>query len=452
MSKSETVGKENVKTYDIRDFGAVGNGTTSNTKAINQAIIEASEGMTNGIMNRAIVEISDGIWLTGPIIMRSNVELHLSDNAVILFDKNPEEFPLIVTDYEGIERIRTMSPIFAENAENIAITGKGKIEGSGHLWRPVKEFKMTKKQWAKLLEESPYVVDSKEGGVWMPSKSAYDGRGQGELYPEDENALEKAAPFYDFYRPVMLNFKHCKNVLLQNVTIQNSPAWAVHLYFCEEVKVQEITVLNPYHAQNGDGIDIESCKNVEVAYSRFQVGDDGICIKSGKNAKARAIKGPSENIHIHHCYVGQSHGGFVVGSEMSRGVRNVLVEDCTFIDADVGVRFKSALGRGGVVEDIQIRRINMVNIKEEAFIFTMDYVHNIMDYIVEDELNSDDSDIPYFRNIEISDCNCINAKIGVRVKGLEGRTDTISDIRFINCNIVAKNADKLDNCAKIVLS
>lgn len=428
----------------IAEFGAVGDGITSNTLCFKKAIERAT-----GIGGTVIVP--DGIFLTGPIELLSNVELYLSDNAVILFDKNQEEYPLIVTDYEGIERIRALSPIYANNAKNIAITGNGTIEGSGHLWRPVKQFKMTERQWKKLLEESPYVVESNEGGVWMPTKSSYDGRMMGEVYPEEKMALERCKPYYDFYRPVMVSIKNCKNVRMDGVRIQNSPAWAVHLFFCEDVRINRVTVENPYHAQNGDGIDIESCKNVEVSYCHFHVGDDGICIKSGKNAKARQIPGKSENIHIHHCFVGQSHGGFVIGSEMSRGVCNVLVEDCTFIDADVGVRFKSALGRGGVVENITIQRINMVNIKEEAFVFTMDYVHNIMDYIVRDELSGNDSDIPYFRKVLVKDCTCTAAKQGIHIKGLENTTPTITDIVFENCNIQAKVENTFEFCANIAI-
>lgn len=429
---------------NILECGAVGDGVTSNTRVFRTAITEAAK-------NGGRVIVPDGIFLTGPIELVSNVELHLSDNAVILFDKSKEEYPLIVTDYEGIERIRTRSPIYADNASNISITGKGTIDGSGHLWRPVKEFKMTERQWKKLLEKSPYVVESSEGGVWTPTESAYEGRKQGELYPEDEDALRRAAPYYDFYRPVMVSLKHCRKVRIDGVRIQNSPAWAIHLYFCENVLVNNVVVENPYHAQNGDGIDIESCNGVEVAYCKFHVGDDGICIKSGKNAKARRIPGKSQNIHVHHCFVGQSHGGFVVGSEMSRGVSDVVVEDCTFIDADVGVRFKSALGRGGVVENITVRRINMVNIREEAFIFTMDYVHNIMDYVVEDELSGDQSDIPYFRDIHISDCTCVHAERGICIKGLECDETAISNITFENCKIIANKPDEMIHCTNIIM-
>ena len=143
--------------FDIRDYGAVGDGVTSNTQMFKDAICAAAE-----CGGRVLVP--DGIWLTGPIELLSGVELHLSDNALITFSKNKEEYPLIVTDYEGIKRIRTQSMIYADNAKDIAITGKGTIDGNGHKWRPVKQFKMTKRQWNELLEKSPYVIESSEGG------------------------------------------------------------------------------------------------------------------------------------------------------------------------------------------------------------------------------------------------------------------------------------------------
>ena len=380
--------------FDIRDYGAVGDGVTSNTQMFKDAICAAAE-----CGGRVLVP--DGIWLTGPIELLSGVELHLSDNALITFSKNKEEYPLIVTDYEGIKRIRTQSMIYADNAKDIAITGKGTIDGNGHKWRPVKQFKMTKRQWNELLEKSPYVIESSEGGVWVPTKTVFDGRNAGEYYPDDEEALEKASQYYDFYRPVMVSLRHCSRVLIEDVTLENSPAWNVHPYFCHDLTVRNAVISNPYYAQNGDGIDVDSCERVEIHHCSFNVGDDGICIKSGKNKEARKILGPSKDIYIHNCYVGFSHGGFVIGSEMSRGVSNVLVEDCTFVNSDVGVRIKSALGRGGIVENIEIRRVNMLNIKEEAVILNMDYVHNIMDYVVEDEKTGNDEDVNTMVSVDI---------------------------------------------------
>lgn len=428
--------------YVITRYGAVSGGEVSNTEAFAQAMEAASK-------SGGKLVVPDGIWLTGPIELKSGVELHLEDNAVIVFDKNPEEYPLMVTDYEGIKRIRAKSPIWAEGANDIAITGKGVIEGSGHLWRPVKEFKMTARQWKELLKQSEYVIDSKEGGIWVPTKSVYEGREHGEVFPDHEGALDEAAPFYDFYRPVMVSLRHCKRVLIEGVLLQNSPAWCLHPYFCEDVTVRNIRISNPYYAQNGDGIDVESCKNVEVCYSNFSAGDDAICIKAGKDKEARKITGPCENIHIHHCYVGYGHGGFVIGSEMSRGVRNVLVEDCSFANSDVGIRLKSAMGRGGVVEDIYIRNINMVNMKKEAVVMTMDYVHNLMDYHDPVVQSNDEEDVPKFRNIYVENCVCRGAEMPVRICGLLGRSDTIREIYFKNCDFMAEKENLLKDCENI---
>lgn len=190
---------------------------------------------------------------------------------------------------------------------------------------------------------------------------------------------------------------------------------------------------------------------MEVCHSVFNAGDDAICLKAGKDKEARQIEGPCTNIHIHHCYAGYCHGGFVVGSEMSRDVRNVLVEDCTFMNSDVGVRLKSAMGRGGVVEDIYIRNINMINIKKEAFVISMDYVHNLMDYYDEVVVSDDEEDIPHFRNIYVSNCTC-NADMAVRVAGIEGRSDTISGIFFEGCDMTADRENILKDCERIVIN
>lgn len=432
----------NKQDYNIMDFGAKSGGVFSNTKAISTAVEQASK--TGG---RVIVP--DGIWLTGPIELKSGVELHLEDNAVIIFDKNPEEYPLLETDFEGIKRIRATSPIWADHANDIAITGKGVIDGSGHLWRPVKHFKVTERKWNGLLQKSPYILGNDEGGMWVPSETIFEGRNYGEVFPDHEGALEEAAPYYDFYRPVMVNLKHCKRVLIEDVQLQNSPAWCLHPYFCEDLTVKGVRINNPYYAQNGDGIDIESCKNVEVCYCNFTTGDDGICIKSGKDKEARKITGPCENIHIHHCFVGHSHGGFVIGSEMSRGVRNVLVEDCTFMDSDIGIRMKSTIGRGGVVENITMRRINMVNMLQEAVIMTMNYVHHNINYDEPVQESEDPEDIPVFFDMLVEDCSCKGAKVGVKIAGLTGKPYTIRNVTFKKCEFIADKSNELYDCEGI---
>ncbi len=418
--------------FDIRKYGAVPGGKVSNTAAFKAAVEDAAK-------QGGRVIVPNGIWLTGPIVLLSNVELHLSDNAVILFDKSREEYPLRITDYEGIRRIRTVSQITAENAENTAITGNGTINGNGHLWRPVKQFKVTERQWKTLLDQSGYVIESREGGIWVPTKTVFDGRFAGEIMPDsyenEEEVLALAAPYYDFYRPVMLSFRNCRKVLIEGVHLQNSAAWCIHPYFCEDLTVRHVSVSNPYYAQNGDGIDVDSCSRVHIHNCDFQTGDDGICLKSGKDREARKLKKACENVLINDCKVGQSFGGFVVGSEMSRGIRNVLVRNCTFIDSDTGIRFKSAMGRGGIVEDIFMEDIQMVNIRNEAVLITMDYVHNLMDYHDPVVQSSDPEDIPEFRNIYFERCVCPDKTAHIKIKPLNGYPDSVHDVYFKDCDL-----------------
>ena len=416
--------------YDIRDYGAVSGGRQSNTEAFRKAFAAAAK--TGGQ-----VLVPDGIWSTGPIELLSNTELHLSDNAVILFSKSKEEYPLVITDFEGIRRIRAISPIHAEHAENIAITGRGTINGCGHLWRPVKEWKMTERQWKKLLEQSPYVIESKEGGVWVPAKSIYDARYLGEVFPGDceseEEALARAEPFYDFYRPVLVSLRWCRKILIEGVHLQNSAAWNTHPWFGEDLTIHDVTVNNPYHAQNGDGFDIDSCNRVLIHHCDLQTGDDGICLKAGKDKEARKLRKPCENVLIHDCRVGQSHGGFVIGSEMSRGIHNVMVRDCTFIDSDTGITFKSAMGRGGTVENITMRNILMVNIKTTAVKISMDYVHNQMDYFDPVVQSNDPEDIPEFKDLFFENCICPDETAEVIIRPLSGVPLSIHDVSFKDC-------------------
>jgi polygalacturonase len=418
--------------YNILDFGAVAGCRVPCTEAFARAIEKASE-------KGGRVIVPNGIFLTGPIVLLSGVELYLEDNAVIIFTKSREDYPLMDTDFEGIRRIRARSQISADHAENIAITGRGTINGSGHLWRPVKQWKVTERQWQALLERSDHMIESREGGVWVPSGTIYEARYAGEVFPGDteseEKDLEKAAPFYDFYRPVMVSLRHCRKVLIEGVHLQNSAAWNLHPYFCEDLTIRDVEINNPYYAQNGDGIDVDFCRRVHIHHCTLQTGDDGICLKSGKDREARKLLKPCEDVLIHDCKVGQSHGGFVIGSEMSRGVRNVLVRDCTFIDSDVGIRFKSALGRGGVVEEIYLRDIQMVNIRKEAVIITMDYVHNQMDYFDAVSTSSDPEDIPEFKNIYFERCICSDESPGTVVRGLEGCPGTVHDVYFKDCRV-----------------
>lgn len=348
----------------ISDYGAVGDGRTTNTQAI-AAAIDALVAKGGG---RVVVPA--GLWLTGPIVLRSHVELHLEKGALLQFSDRREDYPLIRTYYEGREGWRCQSPLSANGAEHIAVTGAGVIDGAGQVWRPVKREKLTASQWKTLLA-SGGVTDADER-IWYPSEAALRGN-------TDRKALQSSDPkvaetLRDFLRPVLLSFVGCRYVKLEGVTFQNSPAWCLHPLLCEDLIVRGVQVRNPWYAQNGDGLDVESCRNVLIEDSNFDVGDDAICLKSGRDAEGRRRGRPTERVLVRRCAVYHGHGGFVVGSEMSGGVRDVTVENCLFVGTDVGLRFKSTRGRGGVVERIRVSGIRMMRTSGEGIIFDLYYM------------------------------------------------------------------------------
>lgn len=426
----------------ITDYNAVPGGTVSNTVAINNAI----KALAN--LGGGTVIVPKGIWLTGPITLKSNINLHLEKGAFITFDKNPEEYPVILTDYEGQPRLRAVSPIHAFDEENIAITGDGVIDGNGHEWRPLKKFKITNKQWEARKEKSPYFIETEEGGIWYPTKTSYEGCLVGEPSLDDPDAIAKATPYYDHYRPVMTNLVRCNKILIEGVTLQNSPAWNLHPLLCTNLTLRNAFIRNDSFAQNGDGLDLESCRFVDIYNVKFDVGDDAICMKSGKNAIARKIAVPTEHVRIRDCVVYHGHGGFVVGSEMSRGIRDVVIENCLFIGTDTGIRFKSAIGRGGVVEDITIKDIQMTDIATDAIIFTMGYVLYHLDHEKSDQPEEIlEEDIPEFKNITIRDVNCIRAGQAIKIEGLEQLP--IHDLTLENVYIQAKKGIEIKNANQI---
>lgn len=426
------------KTFDIRDYKAVAGGVVSNTKAIKDAIVAAHEAGGGKVV------IPAGIWLTGPIEILSNVNLHAERGAVVLFSDNREEYPLIKTNYEGTARIRALSPIYSFHQENIAITGEGVFDGNGQLWRPVKKTKTTAAQW-KELEAKGGVIGGADKGkfMWFPEQSGHDGYYRKDILPDEENALERAEAFYKFYRPVMVSIQNCKKVLLRGVTFQNSPAWNVHPLFCEHFTMEDVSVRNPWWASNGDGIDLESCRYANITRCSFDVGDDAICMKSGKNAEARKTVFPTEYVTIRDCTVYHGHGGFVAGSEMSRGLRNIRVENCSFLGTDIGIRFKSTLGRGGVVENISFNNIQMVDIPKQAVLFTMAYAGAMNAEEIDPE------DIPEFKNVYIKNATCQGARQAIQVDGLVQLP--IHDIYFEDCTFVAEKGIRLQMAENISL-
>jgi polygalacturonase len=436
------------KKFNVVDYGAIGDGKTMNTEAIAKAIAACAKAGGGKVV------IPAGIWLTGPIQLKSNLNLHVEKGTLVIFSPNRQDYPLIDTWFEGRPEYRCMSPIFGENLENIAITGAGIFDGSGEAWRPVKKFKMTEMQWKELLA-SGGVVDQKGSTRW-PSEAAMNGAEylenlQKNNTPPRREDYEKVR---DYLRPVLLQLSRCKKVLLDGPTFQNSPAWNLHPLMSENLTIRNITVRNPWYSQNGDGLDLESCRNVAVYNCNFDVGDDAICLKSGRDEAGRRRGMPTENVQIYDCVVYHGHGGFVIGSEMSGGVKNIEIRDCTFIGTDTGLRFKSTRGRGGVVENIYIKRIFMKDIPAAAITFNMFYSGQApiaepgqaTGFDAEQAIPVSEK-TPQFKNIFISDVIARGAAQAVELLGLPEMP--LHNIELSNVSISAQkgligvNADQV---------
>ena len=230
---------------------------------------------------------------------------------------------------------------------------------------------MTANQWKGLLKSGGVLSD--EGDVWYPTARSKSGDARDNFNVTQFDTKEEYEAVRDFLRPVLVSVVNCKKVLFDGPTFQNSPAWNLHPLMSEDVILRNLTIRNPWYSQNGDGLDLESCKNVLIYNNRFDVGDDAICIKSGKDKDGRERGMPTENVIIKNNVVYHGHGGFVVGSEMSGGVKNIHVSDCVFMGTDIGLRFKSTRGRGGVVENVYISNIDMIDIPAEPIRFNLFY-------------------------------------------------------------------------------
>lgn len=425
-------------TFSIINYGAKADGITLNTKSIDDAIIACNK---NG---GGVVLVPKGFWLTGPVVLQSNVNLYIAKDALLQFTADKTQYKLVEGNYEGLPAYRNQSPLSANNAENIAITGEGIADGNGGEWRAVNHDKVSETEWKALLEKGGIVKE--DSSVWYPSESYV--RGTKTKSPGVIVAGKPIAGYdsiKDFLRPNLLVFTRCKKVLLEGVTFQNSPAWCLHPLMCENLTVRNVYAKNPWYAQNGDGIDVESCSNVLIEGSTFDVGDDGICIKSGRDVEGRKRGMPTQNVEVRNCVVYHAHGGFVIGSEMSGGARDIYVHDCTFIGTDIGLRFKTVRGRGGVVERIYASNINMKDIVTEAILLDMYYFAPpaVKDGIPQVEFQPVSEATPSFKDFYFNNIVCNGARGAVFIRGLPEM-----HISNINLNNITLQADKGIECSE----
>jgi polygalacturonase len=418
------------RTVSLADCGAIGDGKTLNTETIAKGI--ASLARRGG----GKLVVPPGIWLTGPIRLQSNIDLHLEAGALLQFTPDYKQYPLTVLDVKGEKEVDSTSPIFGENLENIAITGRGVIDGSGDAWRPVKKSKLTKTQW-KAFTKSGVIDES--GSTWWPSREAMEGGKLVEQLRKNHSLkLEEYEPAHQYLRPKLVKLINCHRVLLEGVTFQNPPNWTLNPTLCENLTIRNVTVHNAEAAQNSDALDLESCRNVVVRDSTFDVGDDGICLKSGRDAVGRRIGVPTEDVLIENCVVYHAHGGFTIGSEMSGSVSNVVVNNCTFMGTDIGLRFKSTRGRGGVVENIHIKNVRMTDIPAEAISFNMYYggkaPHDSRGELADIERKTVpvNEETPQFRDIHIEDLQNVSITAERGMTWMDAEGITLKNVEILN--------------------
>ena len=395
----------NDRDFNIANYGAKGDGKFDNNAIINNAILECNK------LGGGRVVVPSGIFLcNGPINLKSNVNLHLKENAVIKFGTEPNYYlPVVLTRFEGIEYYNYSPLIRAYEQENIAVTGKGILDGQANndnWWR-----------WS----------GSKNDGWEKGMPSQLDSTSVPLLRKMNQNnvSVEKRIFGKNHYqRPNFIQPLKCKNVLISGVTFLDSPMWFIHPVECENIIIKGVTVIGD--GPNNDGCNPESSKDVLIEDCYFKTGDDCIAIKSGRNNDGRRIAKPSENIIIKNCKMEDGHGGVVIGSEISGGCRNVFVEDCKMDSPHLlrAIRIKTNKHRGGVIENIYVRNITIGEVSEAVLKINLKY----------DSSNEGQGGdfLPIVKNVFLSDVTSEKSKYGIFVEGHE--KSKIKNITLKNCS------------------
>ncbi len=380
--------------FPVSKYDAVDDGRTDCRPAFDKAIAACSAAGGG----RVVVPAGD--WLVkGPIHLKSNVNLHVESGATIRFSTDPADYlPVVLARYEGNEVMNYSPFLYAIDAENIAITGTGTFDGQA-----------SRKNWWN----------------WKGS----GGKDQEALRQMGEDGVPAAERVFGAGHELRPNFvqpQRCKNVLIEGVTFTNSPMWIVTPTLCENVTIRGITVNS--HGPNNDGCDPESCRNVLIENCTFDTGDDCIAIKSGRNADGRRIATPSENIIIRGCKMKDGHGGVVLGSEMSGGIRNVFVEDCAMDSPNLerAIRLKSNTMRGGYLENLYVRNVQVGQVADAVVRINLGY----------DKDRGTHS--PTVRNIYLDGITSEKSKYPLYFAGLDD--SKIENVVLENCTF--KNADK----------
>jgi polygalacturonase len=393
------------RNFDVTKFGAIGNNKADCTDAFRNAI-EACHAAGGGR-----VVIPTGEFLTGAIHLKSNVNLHVGAGATVRFVRDVQKYPLVFTRWEGMELMNYSPFIYAFEQENIAITGEGTIDGNADCehWWPWK---------------------GRKGCGWTPGTPDQT-KDRNLLFDMAERGVPVAERVFGaghYLRPQFIQPYRCKNVLIEGVTLKNSPMWQVHPVLCSNVTVHKMTITgasaNRESAPNTDGCDPESCTDVLIKDCHFNTGDDCIAIKAGRNADGRRVNAPSQNIVIQGCRMQDGHGGVTVGSEISGGVRNVFAEDCRMDSPhlDSAIRIKNNAMRGGLLENIYARNLQVGEVAMAGL--SIDFLY---------EEGEAGKYVPVVRNVDVRNLTLNKAQYALYLRGL--KKAPIESVRLADCDL-----------------
>ncbi len=394
------------KEYKIENYGAsVDSSAEHNTIAINEAICAAN---SNG---GGTVVVGAGTWNTGPITLLSNVCLKVEKDGELLFSTRHEMYlPVVRTRWEGIDCYNLHPLIYANGQHDIAITGEGTINGHA-----------SNKDWwymcgAKRFGYVEGMLTQKRPGLGRQKLS--------QMEQNKVNVEERKMSDADGLRPQLINFYECERILIENVTLRNSPFWVIHPTFVDNMIVRNVKIYS--HGPNSDGCDPESSTNILIENCIFDTGDDCIAIKSGRNNDGRLINKASENIIVRNCQMKDGHGGVVIGSEIASGYRNLWVENCKMDSPELErvIRIKTNNCRGGIIENVYVRNIEVGQCKEAVLKINLDY---------DSRENCQRDFPPIVRNVSLENVTSQKSKYGVRIIGYEESTN-IENIKITNCS------------------
>jgi polygalacturonase len=379
------------KVYNIVEFGAIGDGVTKNTAAINAAISKCSNEGGGHVL------VAKGDFLTGPVIMKNNVDLHIDSTASLKFSTDPADYlPVVLTRWEGDDCYNYSPLIYADGQKNFAITGKGTLNGQGSTehWWPWK---------------------GNEIGGWVegtPSQLNANCRPLLKKYNDTHIPVEERKMGDGHYlRPQFINFIHCSNIKIEDISIINSPFWVIHPLLSENIIVRNVTVNS--NGPNNDGCDPESCKNVLIEKCTFNTGDDCIALKSGRDFDGRKANAPIQNVIIRNCHMKNGHGGVSLGSEIAGGCKNIFIENCQMNSPQLDrcIRIKTNNNRGGITDGVYIRNITVGEVK--IAILTIECNYDI-------EREGVGNFPPLVKNVYISNLTSKKSTFALSLAGIKG--------------------------------